>query len=86
MGGILSGQSEFYRFVEPDLKQAKAYFNRYLEVAGSDRLSHVYQNSQKQLLDISMQLSDHEKEISEKIELQLENYQPFFNHDAYWDN
>ncbi|CRZ41905.1 Uncharacterised protein [Vibrio cholerae] len=33
-----------------------------------------------------MQLNGHEKEIAEKIELQLENYQPFFNHDAYWDN
>ncbi|EOX1796584.1 sel1 repeat family protein [Vibrio cholerae] len=86
MGGILSGQSELYRFVEPDLKQAKAYFNRYLEVAGSDRLSHVYHNSQKQLLDISMQLNEREKAIAGEIELQIGKYQPFYNHDAYCDN
>ncbi|MFG0605349.1 sel1 repeat family protein [Vibrio mimicus] len=86
MGSILSGQSDVYHFVEPDLKQAKAYLGLYLEVSGSDRLSNIYQNSQRQLLDISMQLNEHDKEIASEIEMQLEQYQPFFNHDAYWDN
>lgn len=86
MGNILSGNSELYRFVEPDLKQAKAYLGLYLEIAGSDRLGNVYQNSQKQLIDISSKLNEHEEEIVLEIEMQIEKYQPFFNHDLYWDN
>lgn len=85
MGNILSGQSDLYRFVESDIKQAKAYFELYLETAGPDRLSNLYQNSEKQMTDISLQLSEQEKMEASEIELQLENYQPFFNHDAYWD-
>ncbi len=85
MGNILSGQSDLYRFIESDIKQAKAYFGLYLETAGPDRLSNLYQHSQKQMVDISLQLSEQEKIEASEIELQLENYQPFFNHDAYWD-
>lgn len=84
MGNILSGKSERYRFVGLNLIQAKAYFSIYVENAGNDRLSNVYQYSQEQIFDISNKLTEREKGLALEIESKLKKKR-FFNYDMYWN-
>lgn len=82
---ILSGYSSNYAFVQEDLAKAKAYYDVYLETAGSDRLDVLYQNVERHYADIMKIISPKDIEKSQSIEARLQKKNTFYNHDLYWD-
>lgn len=82
---ILSGYSSNYSFIQEDLAKAKAYYDVYLETAGTDRLDVLYQNVERHYSDIMKTISPKDVEKSKAIEVKLKKQQAFYNHDLYWD-
>ena len=82
---ILSGFSTDYQFVDQDLATAKAYYDIYLETAGTDRLGVLYDNIEQHYSDIMKTISPEDLSKSKKIEANLRKEKPFYNHDVYWD-
>lgn len=85
LGNIYSGNSPRYSFVTPDLTRAKAYFELYLENAGQDRLSSVYQQAETNYKDTVDKIADVHLPLSDALKDELSEIKYFYNHDYLWN-
>lgn len=85
LGFIYSGQGEAYPFVETDLVRAKAYFDLYLETAGTDRLENLHSAVAEKYQQLAPRITSEQETAADTLELNLKKNVDFYNHDLFWD-
>ncbi|WCP68021.1 sel1 repeat family protein [Vibrio tubiashii] len=85
LGNIYSGNSPRYHFVKTDLPKAKAYFELYLENAGQDRLSSVYQQAETNYKETVDKIAEVQLPQSQALKDELSEVSYFYNHDYLWN-